>query len=301
MPPPVYPAPSSYTPSEPARSYETRPFNNQQYRSHAAPAFNPEPDVPQYARFESNKPVNEDALPSMPTWGEATSTHVEEVVVPEKKGDVEMERLNHNGSVNGGQMSGVTGVPGPRRSPVRSPVSREDSHGYSDPYQNDSYAAGALPRRSPGPRASPGPPPNNYGHYAQHDNGYRGMSPVHAQSRSPVYSNGGMSPVHEQPRSPVYNNGSGAAPIGAAYSQSPPRTPTTAPQTNSSTPTATTSPTTTPMTTNPRPTATHTRHPPRAPHPWAPPPNSPSPTPCLVPRAKQTTPPTASRARHPTW
>lgn len=197
---PAFPGPS-YTPQEPARSYDTRPVN-QQYRSHATPTFNSatEPERPQYARFESvsNSGKNDDALPAMPTWGEAKSTHVEETVMPEKKGDVEMDRLNHNGSVTGSQISGVTGMQGPRRSPARSPpIQTEDGYGLPGSYQNDTYAAGAMARRP-----SPNPRDSYNGHYAQDDNGYRGISPVHAQ-----------------PRSPVYNNG--IPPIGA-YSQTPP-------------------------------------------------------------------------------
>lgn len=177
-PPPLPPAPA------PA---DTRPLN-QQYRSHAAPTFNPaptpaRPEEPQYARFESSsKPVNEDALPAMPSWSDAKVSHVEEEVYPEKQ-DIEMDRLNHNGSVAGSSTTaaGLAGAPRKSPGPGRSPVERtqtQDSYGFPAGY-NDSFVSNAPPR---GARNSPGPQSRPYG---QEQSGYRGMSPVHAAS--PVY------------------------------------------------------------------------------------------------------------------
>ncbi|KAF2272847.1 uncharacterized protein EI97DRAFT_197765 [Westerdykella ornata] len=196
-PPPVYGG--GYASSTPAggRTYDTRPVN-QQYRSHAAPAFASEPERPQYASFETpSKPVNEDALPNMPTWSEATSTkvqvEVQETALPEKQGDVEMDRLDYNG--------GVAMAAAARRSPARSPVQRsptQDSYGFPPGYHhNDSYVGGGggAARRSPGPR-----PPQG-AQYAHSDDGYRGISPVHAQS--PVHAHS-LSPVHAHSTSPVY-------------------------------------------------------------------------------------------------
>jgi hypothetical protein len=202
-PPPVYPSANPYDSQPIGRSYESRPVQQpQQYRSHAAPTFAPapEPERPQYARFETaSKPVvNEDALPAMPTWSEAKSTHVEEEVVPEKQGDMEMNRLDHNGSVAGTALSGTTAVAGARRSPVRSPVQRSptgDTYGFPAGYQNEPLLSGAA-RNSPGPS-----PVGRPGQYGQRDDGYRGVSPVHAQSLSPVHGGGaGYTPTQQYGR-----------------------------------------------------------------------------------------------------
>ncbi|KAF2655801.1 hypothetical protein K491DRAFT_598238, partial [Lophiostoma macrostomum CBS 122681] len=157
--PPAYPPP--YQPPIAPASIDSRPVN-QQYRSHAAPTFNPAPapvpDRPQFATFDTpSKPVNEDALPAMPSWSEAKDTHVEELVMPEKTGDVEMDRLNHNGSMTGTSVSGGMGVASARRSPGPSPIQRtptdvSDPYGFPAGYHNDSLASSG-PRRSPGPGA----------------------------------------------------------------------------------------------------------------------------------------------------
>ncbi|KAF2745837.1 hypothetical protein M011DRAFT_527360 [Sporormia fimetaria CBS 119925] len=194
-PPPVYAQPS-YKPDASGRIYEERPVH-QQYHSHTAPAFAaPEPERPQYAKFESqSKPVNEDALPAMPVWSEAKSTRVEEEVIPEKRGDVELSRLDTTGVAAGAAMAA------PRRSPVhRSPT----GDGYASPvgYQNDSFVNQA-PRRSPGPYAGGYEP----------DNRYRDVSPVHQQSLSPVYGAGaGYQNDYQGRRSPN-------AAYGQAYDQ----------------------------------------------------------------------------------
>jgi hypothetical protein len=171
---------------------DPRPLN-QQYRSHDAPAFTPAPtyasaprERPQFATFESpSKPVNEDALPAMPSWGDARDRHieVEEQPVPPKRGDMELDRLDHNGSVTNGSMAGTTAVAGPRRSPApaRSPVSPVDGYGYDQGFEKEPLV-GAGQHRSP--HSSPAP----YGApYAQQDD-YRRGSP--AQNLSPAYGAG---------------------------------------------------------------------------------------------------------------
>lgn len=157
----------------------------QQYRSHPVPAFTPaEPERPQYAKFESpSKPVNEDALPAMPSWSEAKSTRVEETVIPEKRGDLEMDRLDHNGS-----MTSAAAIGHARRSPGPSPIQRSpthDNYGFPPDYQNDSFVSAAPQRNHPGA----------YGNqYHQHEDDYRGVTPV--SSISPVNGYGRRSP-HE--------------------------------------------------------------------------------------------------------
>ncbi|KAL5118985.1 hypothetical protein ACEQ8H_003114 [Pleosporales sp. CAS-2024a] len=143
---------------------------NQQYRSHAAPSFAPAPaqERPQFATFDSpSKPVNEDALPAMPSWGDARERHVEvkEEPMPQKQGDMEMDQLDRNGSVPNTSTAGMAA--GPRRSPVpaRSPVSAVDDYGYNQGYEREPLV-GAAPYRSP--HDSPAPY-NNGRPYAQQD------------------------------------------------------------------------------------------------------------------------------------
>jgi hypothetical protein len=191
--PPANPYAQAHAAAPPA-PLDARPVN-QQYRAHDAPAFTPVPtfapapvqERPQFATFESpRKPVNEDALPAMPSWGDARDRHVEveEQHVPEKRGDMELDRLNHNGSVTNGSMAGTTAVGGPRRSPAptRSPISpMGDEYGYNQGFEREPLV-GAAPHRSP--HASPAP----HGRpYAQQDD-YRRGSP--AQNLSPTYGAG---------------------------------------------------------------------------------------------------------------
>jgi hypothetical protein len=199
-PTPIYP-PGGYAPNQHAPSpYGANPYAqanayappaplNQQYRSHAAPAFTPAPtfnpapaqDRPQFATFESpSRPVNEDALPAMPSWGDARDRHVEveePAPVPQKRGDMEMDRLNHNGSVSNASMTGMTAVP--RRSPVpaRSPVSPVDGYGHNQGFESEPLV-GAAPYRSQ--HNSPAP----YGRPHGQQEDYRRGSP--AQNLSPV-------------------------------------------------------------------------------------------------------------------
>lgn len=142
----------------------------------------PAQERPQFATFDSSKAVvNEDALPAMPTWKEGRDVHVqvEEQPMPEKKGDVELDRLDHNGSVTSGSIGGVAAaaVPGARRSPGpgRSPVSQRDDYGYQ---QNNSYGGDSAPYNNQGQYGQP---------YGQQDR-YRQGSP--AQKISPVYGAG---------------------------------------------------------------------------------------------------------------
>ncbi|PVI05821.1 hypothetical protein DM02DRAFT_71701 [Periconia macrospinosa] len=208
---PGYP-PAGY----PQSSYPRAPGPlDDQYRSHAPPTFHPAPpsapkipifnpqpspqnqpkpprEEPEYAHFDVSKPAKPDALPAMPSWNESRNIHVEEEVIPEKPNDVELDRLNHNGSVTGSSTAvaaiagGSRASPGPSRSPV--PRSQtQDSYGFPQGYQNDSFVGGG-PRRSP--HTSPPPQNNPYGQqqggYGQPSGQYGDVSPVQ-QSVSPVY------------------------------------------------------------------------------------------------------------------
>lgn len=221
-PAPAYPAYGAGAPSPhagnpyaqahaaaPPPPLDTRPVE-QQYRSHAAPAFVPAPvpapvhERPQFATFASpNKPVNEDSLPAMPSWSDARDRHVEveEEPLPQKKGDVEMDRLNHNGSVTNGSMA-MAAVGGPRRSPApaRSPISPMEGYGYNQGFENEPLVGG-------GPHRSPHTSPAPYGRpYAQQDDHRRG-SP--AQNLSPVYGAGDAYGRHSPSVPPSYHTRDG--------------------------------------------------------------------------------------------
>jgi hypothetical protein len=143
------------------------------------PNFNPQinpkfaskesPEQPQFATFDAHsKPVNEDALPQMPSWSDARDVHVqvEEEAVPEKRGDVEMDRLNYNGSAQqlgmnsiaaGAAGAGMRGSPGGQG---RSPVSPNDGYGFSAQSQNTSPPYGASPYGQTGYDRGPSPSQN---------------------------------------------------------------------------------------------------------------------------------------------
>lgn len=193
-----------------------------QYQSHPTPAFNPQtnpkfarpvsPEQPQYATFDAHsKPVNEDALPAMPSWNNARSVRVEveEEAVPEKRGDVEMDRLNYNGSVSNTSTAGVAaGIVGSgmRESPelARSPVSpmqSTDAYGFPAGYQNQYDRQG-----SPAQNQNISPAYGMNAGYAQNDYN-RGPSPAQSYSQysqaSDPYDR--RSPAQNQPYSQPYN------------------------------------------------------------------------------------------------
>ncbi|KAF9698524.1 hypothetical protein EKO04_003908 [Ascochyta lentis] len=233
--PPPQPYPQQPYANAPANPYaEARSFAppppppqiNTQYQSHATPTFNPQtnpkfaaaavrpvsPDRPQYATFDArSQPVNEDALPEMPSWNNARSVHVqvEEEAVPEKRGDVEMDRFHYDDSVpnpstagvaSGAVGAGMRGSPGPGMrgspgpgmrgspGPGRSPVS---------PLPNDAYAhqnqSPYDPHNSPQP-ISPAYPSHDYA---------RGPSPAQSYSQysqaSDPYDRRSPQPSYPQP------------------------------------------------------------------------------------------------------
>ncbi|RAR08366.1 Sugar transporter, conserved site [Stemphylium lycopersici] len=190
-PPPMNPYAQAHANAPPpppaAPAFDPRPVN-QQYRSNAMPTFAPaaQPERPAFATFDSTKAVvNEDSLPAMPTWkdGRDVRVEVEEQPAPQRQGDMELDRLDHNGSVTSGAMGGVAAaaVPSARRSPGpgRSPI--RDNYGYP---QNNSFVSD-----------------NNQGQYgqsyAQQDEYHQGPP---AQNLSPVYGAGaGYAQQQHQP------------------------------------------------------------------------------------------------------
>jgi hypothetical protein len=207
-PPPIYPTygepPSAnaysanpyaqaHAAAPPAPPIDARPIN-QQYRSNAMPTFNPvaasQPARPQFATFDSTRAVvNDDALPAMPTWKDGRDVHVqvEEQPIPQKQGDMELERLDRNGSVTSGSNAGLAAaaVPGARRSPGagRSPISPVDGYSAPPSNQDGSFVGNGAPLSQQG-----GLNQDPYGRpYAQQDE-YRRGSP--AQNLSPDYGAG---------------------------------------------------------------------------------------------------------------
>lgn len=220
-----YASPNPYAEARSFAPPPPPPQINTQYQSHATPTFAPptnsnfapanpnfnprtnpkfarpaSPEQLQYATFDAHsKPVNEDALPAMPSWNNARSVQVEveEFAVPEKRGDVEMDRLNYNGSVPNTSTAGVAagavgagmrGSPGPGRSPV-SPVQTADGYGFPAGRQNQ-YDR----------RGSPAQAADAYGFPAGRENQYdRRGSPAQYQNISPAYGannyNRGPSPA----------------------------------------------------------------------------------------------------------
>jgi hypothetical protein len=176
------PAPNQYANPYQAQAMDSRPSMdtrpvNQQYRSNLMPTMNAstQPERPQFATFDSTRAVvNEDALPPMPMYKEGRDIHVEveEQPVPQKQGDVELERLDRNGSVTSGTAVGMAAIPAGRRPPE----GRSPTYGSQ---QNDSFVTAATPLNGTGPYSRP---------YDQQDN-YRRASP--AQKVSPVYGAGG--------------------------------------------------------------------------------------------------------------
>ncbi|CBX93416.1 predicted protein [Plenodomus lingam JN3] len=200
----------------PRPSIDTRPVN-QQYRSNAMPTYGPPgghaPERPQFATFDSTRAVvNEDSLPAMPTWKGGRDVHVQvEEAVPEKKGDVELNRLDRNGSMASARRSAAGGAagtgaarksPGPARSPV-SPMA--DSYGFPPPgYQNsqDGYtsanasanANAVPPRRSPAPQHAMYAPQHQYstagdtyGHVSPGSGRNNGYGQQHQQANQQAY------------------------------------------------------------------------------------------------------------------
>jgi hypothetical protein len=188
-PPPANPYAQAHAAAPPAPVFAPQPVN-QQYRSNPMPTFTPaaQPERPQFATFDSSKAVvNEDSLPAMPTWKDGRDVHVEveEQPVPQKKGDVEMDRLDHNGSVTSGSMAAAA-VPGTRRSPGPGRSTVSPNHGYPP---NGSFVSDSTHYN------------DNQGQYGQpygQQGGYRQGSPP--QNQSPVYGAGaGYAPRQQQP------------------------------------------------------------------------------------------------------
>lgn len=186
-PPPPPPAPVNTQYSQPAPTMTRRP-TNPNFNPQVNPKFAPKesPEQPQFATFDAHsKPVNEDALPQMPTWSDARDVHVEEEAVPEKRGDVEMDRLNYNGSAQQlgmnsvaagaagagmrGSPGGMRGSPGQGRSPV-SPARGNDGYGFPA-HTSPPYGDGASPYGQTGYDRGPSPAVS-YSQYSQGSDQY---------------------------------------------------------------------------------------------------------------------------------
>jgi hypothetical protein len=126
--------------------------------------------------------------------------------MPQKRGDMELDRLDHNGSVTNGSMTGMAATGGPRRSPApaRSPVSPVDGYGYNQVFEKEPLVSGGQhrsPRSSPAPYGQPYAPQDDYrrGSPAQNLSPARGAGEGYAQNQT----YGRHSPAQQQ--QPSYN------------------------------------------------------------------------------------------------
>ncbi|KAJ9663088.1 hypothetical protein H2201_005759 [Coniosporium apollinis] len=202
--------------SAPPKSYDGHAAT--QYKSHSPPTYR----GPQTAAFDSpSKPVNEDALPAMPTWEQASKKKVETIEME----DVEMEKLDGRPqdprSASAPMLVNAAGAPmrsphspprslhsalprspydPPARSPLRSPAN--EGYGYAPPQQTpflgvlpspgsyhsgqETGVAGGIDRRQHG-TASPAPYPG-YNNMPYGDDQYTGYSgTTYAPSTSTRY------------------------------------------------------------------------------------------------------------------
>ncbi|MCJ1369567.1 hypothetical protein MMC20_000779 [Loxospora ochrophaea] len=89
-----YPTDTQQMASDYRHHYQASPFNSAPYQGYqptpAPPMYN---EPPQFARFDVSRknPINEDALPAMPSWDNASSRKILE---EQKEDEVEMERLD---------------------------------------------------------------------------------------------------------------------------------------------------------------------------------------------------------------
>ncbi|KZM18924.1 hypothetical protein ST47_g9948 [Ascochyta rabiei] len=272
-PPQPYPQqPYANAPANPyaeARSFAPPPPPPQistQYQSHPTPSFNPQtnpkfasaaarpasPERPQYATFDArSRPVNEDALPAMPSWSNARSVQVqvEDEAVPERRGDVEMDRLHYTNSppntstagvAAGAAGGGMRASPGPGRSPV-SPLHSTDAYNHQNYYQDQNQNhyqdqnqiqyqdQNQIQYQDQTQNHIQSHNQNTSPAYAQHDYN-RAPSPAHSHSQysqaSDPYDR--RSPVQPQPYSQPYSQPYNA-PSDRFPSPAPPSYHTTAP------------------------------------------------------------------------
>lgn len=208
---PSQPNPYAQAPAiAPRPSTDTRPVN-QQYRSNPMPVLSATPERPQFATFDSTRAVvNEDALPAMPTWKDGRNIHVEveQEGVPEKRGDVELDRLNHNGySQKHNDAFGDT------VHPRMSPRSQHGPYAPQDEYR----------RASPGAMMSPVYAAEDT---SRHEQVWDQPQQLSRQPPSPHYHNQAYNTYHEQypnanyphPEQPSYFDSSAPPPQYIDYS-----------------------------------------------------------------------------------
>ncbi|KAF2197760.1 hypothetical protein GQ43DRAFT_483883 [Delitschia confertaspora ATCC 74209] len=149
-PAPIYPPDTPYRSHAPPIFIQPHTTPSYAPLAHPATTFTSAqgPERAQYAQFDvENKSFNEDSLPAMPEWKDATSKHieVEEHAVPEKPGDMEMNHLP-NGGGTPTAFATTVGVSG--RSMARSPGPRsppQHGYGYGGGYQQNHSLIGGAP------------------------------------------------------------------------------------------------------------------------------------------------------------
>lgn len=173
------PPPSSYPPqgsSYPPQGYN-QPYHSPQPLSYQSPQPQYNARGAQFASFDVSKPVNEDSLPAMPTWEDATSKHVETMEEPESH---EMDKLNSDGLAPSGapKLPNFEATPTEERDSFVGGQSSVVSHGDSSSGYRGSAPAPAQANAGYGNQAYGG-----YGGYGGYNGGYAA-----ANQRSPQAS-----------------------------------------------------------------------------------------------------------------
>ena len=220
QPPPSYP-PGGYN----------QPYN-QPYRSPQPLAYSsPQPQYnargAQFATFDASKPINEDSLPAMPTWEDATSKKIETTEEPEGH---EMDKLDPDGLAPSGapKLPNFDATPTDEQDAFIGDQQNLVSHGDSSsgyrgsapaPIQTGTgfgsqayggYGGGYAPANQRSPQASPPPQAAlGYGNRPGYDRNQSYGSQQRSTRSPPVQGYGQSGPqtqygaVRNQP-SPVY-------------------------------------------------------------------------------------------------
>ena len=227
QPPPAYP------PTYPPGGGYNQPYRSPQPLAYSSPQPQYNARGAQFASFDVSKPINEDSLPAMPTWEDATSKKIETIEEPEGH---EMDKLNPDGLAPSGapKLPSFDTTPTDERESFvggQQNVSHGDSSsGYRGsapaPVQTGAgfgsqayggYGGGYAPANQRSPQASP-PPQAALGYGSRP--GYDRSQSYNSQQRSPRsppvqgYGQSGLPSPYGAPRnqpSPVYAPGGSAA------------------------------------------------------------------------------------------
>ncbi|KAH6618462.1 hypothetical protein C7974DRAFT_440680 [Boeremia exigua] len=225
-PPPPPPQISTQYQSHPAPSLARAP-SNPSFNPQVNPLFAraPSPERPQFATFDAHKPANEDALPAMPSWDTARSVRVEVEEPVGEKGGVELDRLNHNGSVPGSAVGGAFAAGAAGGLGAGAMRGSPDAYAPRNQYANtspahstaDGYAATYNRGPSPAQSQSQYSQADGYAQYAAPQDRYNSPTP---QDR---YASPAPHERYNSPAPPSYHTTANPNPY--AYAPAPARSP----------------------------------------------------------------------------